>query len=370
LSAKPKILQIITLSECGGAQNHLLELIDGLREKYDFEVLVGKEGYLTERLAGSQIAYQVIPSLVRSISLQNDLKATREIFQKIKYFAPALVHCHSSKAGIVGRLAAFLANKPSIFTAHGWAFHPKVSFKQRAIAWLSEIIMSFVSKKIICVSQFDLQLALTDLMPKNKLVVIHNGIGENFKPFESHPLAQQLKGKLSILMVGRFAEPKRQDLLIRAFADFQAAFPAAVLVLAGEGPQKKLCEELVRQLNLNEKVFFTGQVSPVEPLLELSDIFILISEREGLPISILEALRAGLPVVASCVGGINELISPENGCLVENKVTEIASALSYLASNAALRAELKLNNQKRFKKYFKSEIMLQKIDELYGEVIH
>ncbi len=364
---KKKILQIITLPDCGGAQTHLIEIVTGFKDEYELAVAVGKEGFLTDELKKYGIPFYIIPSLIRSISPIQDLKATVELSSLIKKIQPALIHCHSSKAGIIGRIAGLINKVPSIYTAHGWAFHPKVKFIQRTIALISEIFCSFLSKKIICVSEYDCQLALsTNWFAKNKLITIHNGIRD--LPPESKNFTN-LNPK--VLMVCRFAEPKRPELLIKAFSQIKNS--NAKLWLIGEGPQLPAAKELVENLQLGNQVEFLGELYSLESYYREATVFCLISDREGLPISVIEALRARLPIIASKVGGLPELISEnENGFLIEenNAVANLTEKLELVLSDAKLQEKFSSKSRQIFEENFTKEAMIFKLQKLYQSILN
>ena len=377
--AKKKILQIITLAECGGAQTHLLEIVNGLKENFDFCVIVGEAGFLKDNLEEAKQEYKILPELIREISPAKDFQSLIALIKLIKEIQPDLIHCHSSKAGIIGRLAAFICNKPSIFTAHGWAFHPEVKPAQRIIALISEIIMSWLTQRIICVSDFDKKLAQSvKLIPHSKLQVIHNGISQLISSEKeeqdliSGNLFLQTRSKLNILMVGRFAEPKRQDLLIQVFAKLDLEIRnKANLLFAGNGPLLSQSKQLTEQLGLKNQIHFLGEIRNIADLLNSADIFVLLSGREGLPISIVEAMRAGLPVVASDVGGISELIQDQkNGFLIQhNQFDLIINCLQTLISSESLRKQMGMTNRKIFEEKFTSEKMLRTLAQVYGDCI-
>ncbi len=371
-----KILQIITLADCGGAQIHLLELIKGLQNKLDFEVIVGEKGFLTDRLDELKIKYYIVNSLQRELSLKQDYLAFQEIKNLIKTLKPDLIHCHSSKAGIIGRCVAFICKIPAVFTAHGWAFHPKVNLKSRLIALLAECLAGLISQKIICVSDFDYELALkTKLFPKTKLTTIHNGLAEldlnSYKNYEFSFSEPENNKSVKILMAARFAEPKRQDLLILAFSELiKKTNQNIILLLAGEGSQKSACKELAKSLNLSSHIHFLGEIYPIEPLIEKADIFCLISEREGLPISLLEAARQSKPLIASAVGGIPEIIENQiNGFLINNNsLSELQNALLNSLNNNLL---IKMGHESRkiFDHKFTLKIMLKAVSQVYEQLI-
>ncbi|MDJ0625564.1 MAG: glycosyltransferase family 4 protein [Candidatus Caenarcaniphilales bacterium] len=362
-----RVLQVITLAECGGAQKHLLEVISGLKTEYEFCVLTGQEGYLTDELKELNVKYQIVDELVRPINPVKDFICFIKIKNFIKQYEPDVIHCHSSKAGILGRLAAWFCKKPSIFTAHGWAFHPKINFMSRTIAILTETICSWLSYKIVCVSYFDAELCKSISFFNKKIIqVIHNGISP-VKEAQSEQTSRLNNEKVKILMVGRFAVPKRQNLLIQAFNGLKTELKnKAKLYFAGDGVTKTESEKLVQKYGLNSSVQFLGEISPIDTLLQEMDIFALISDREGLPISIIEAMKHEIPIIASDVGGVKELVKDGiNGFLV-NARTEITEKLAILITNSSLRKEMSERNKVLFEQNLTSDKMLERIKQLYG----
>ena len=359
-----KILQVITLAECGGAQMHLLELLEGLKPEFEFLVLLGSEGFLSEKLKELKIPFEICPNLIRKISPLHDLKALFEIIKVIQKYQPNLIHCHSSKAGILGRMAAFFCQIPSIFTAHGWAFHPEISFLARNMALISEVFCSWLCQKIICVSQFDHQLALeTKFIARNKLITIRNGIQN--KPINK--ISKQ-KNQIDILMISRFAKPKRPDLLITAFKNILPKTNKQIgLLLAGDGPERAKNEALVEKYKLQNNIKFLGEVVPADKVLQSADIFALISDREGLPISLLEAMRAELPLIASDVGGIKEIIQENTNGYLIHSLAKLEEKLLDLIEDENKRKIFGQNSRKYFLEQFKAEIMLKKIKNIYYE---
>jgi glycosyltransferase involved in cell wall biosynthesis len=235
--------------------------------------------------------------------------------------------------------------------------------------------MSWLTQRIICVSDFDKKLAQSvKLIPHSKLQVIHNGISQRVPSEEEkqdlipETLFLQPKSKLKILMVGRFAEPKRHDLLIQAFAKLDLETRNNVnLFFAGNGPLLSESEQLVEHLGLKNQIHFLGEIRNVSNLLNSVDIFVLISDREGLPISILEAMRAGLPVIASDVGGISELIQDQkNGFLIQNNQFDlIINCLQKLINSESLREQRGMTNRKIFEEKFTNEKMLKSLRQVY-----
>ncbi len=358
-----KIQYIITLPDIGGAQSHLLELIDTLKKEHKIQLIVGKHGWLTDRLAEMNITYIVEPSLAREINPCNDFKAIYRLTKHIRSFQPDIVHCHSSKAGIVGRVAAQLAHVPVVFTAHGWAFTEGVPEKKRNVFAFIERLMFRYTNKVICVSDYDSQLARKAFNYHGaKLLTIHNGIKDT-------EYIKKQYGSHGVVMVSRFAVPKDQLTLVKAVKNLCNRKIAVRCVLIGDGPNLEMVKKYVKANVLDSAVTFAGVRTDIEELLIQSDIFCLISNYEGLPISIIEAMRAGLPIIASDVGGVHELVENDyNGYLVEKSNPEdLENKLLLLLNNSHKIREMGLNSRKKYKQEFSSGQMLKKIEAVYDE---
>ncbi|MDX1917966.1 MAG: glycosyltransferase family 4 protein [Candidatus Caenarcaniphilales bacterium] len=363
---KPHILQLITLAEIGGAQSHILTLIKGLMRDFRFSLGVGEEGFLSHAARELNCEVYIIPSLSRSLNPLKDLKALCDIKALIKSISPDLVHCHSSKAGALGRLAAWTSHKPVIFSAHGWAFNPAIPSLQRQIGLIAEAICARFCSRILCVSEYDRQLALsTKLFPKDKLIRLWNGIEDQQSPTIERN--QGDKDKFIVLMIGRFARQKRQDLLIEACTmvfHTRAHQPSLELWLMGEGETRSDCELLAKRLNAPAR--FLGNRNDVASWIEQADVIALIADWEGLPISLLEGMRAGKPLLASAVGGVPELVvQGQAGLLVQNRIPDLQKALASMIEDTDLRARLGEGARKHFENYFTAEKMLQELKSIY-----
>ena len=174
------ILYIITRGDLGGAQTHVFDLVQQLaRQGFEVHVAMGNRGPLWEQLAETRVSVHHIPALVRPISATYDIRALRQTVALIRKIKPALITTHSSKAGMLGRMAARRCRIPVIFTAHGWAFTEGVPAGRRRFYVLAERAAARWTDRIICVSEYDRQLALKyGVGRKEQLVTIHNGIPE------------------------------------------------------------------------------------------------------------------------------------------------------------------------------------------------
>jgi glycosyltransferase involved in cell wall biosynthesis len=360
-----RILYVITQSGLGGAQSHVRDLLAQACRVGEAGLIAGSDGPLLEaaRLLGAKT--WVVPSLTRAIRPWQDLRAIGEIRRIIRTYHPEVIHAHSSKAGIVARLAASKEGVPAIFTAHGWAFTENAPMLRRGLAILLERHLAPPADRIICVSEYDRSLALRyNIAPAEKLQVIHNALPDLPRQTD-YPQRTPVKA----VMVARFAPPKDQAGLLRAVAGLK--LPVALL-LVGEGEHLARTRRLAEQLSLSPLVHFLGAREDVPEILADSDIFILISDYEGFPYVTLEAMRAGLPVIASDVGGVKEAVEDGvTGFLVPRGNIEILQEkLTLLAGDGGARQRMGQAGRRRFLEDFPADKMLSAIAGIYRKTLH
>lgn len=360
------VFYLITKSERGGAQSHLAELLSGFRGRLEMALGVGTEGPLTEHAERLGIPVTVIPELVGPVSPRRDPAAWRRIRKQLAEDRPRLLHCHSSKAGTLGRLAAAGLDIPALFTAHGWAFTEGASPVRRALALIVERFLAHRSARLITVSAYDRDLALRyRVAERERMTVIRNGITDTGFPVSTVTGEKKSRsGPLQAIMVARFAPPKRQVALIKALAGVE--HPVA-LTLVGDGPERREAERLAARAPSRHEIRFAGERDDVPELLARHDLFVLCSRYEGLPVSILEAMRAGLPVVASDVGAISECVEPgETGLLVPGGDRHaLAAAIGRLAADASQRKSMGERGRALFLERFTAGRMLHETLEVY-----
>jgi glycosyltransferase involved in cell wall biosynthesis len=363
--ARKTILYVITKSELGGAQAHVYDLIKSLDRDYEVHLAVGAPGILTEKVSDLGIRVHIISSLKRKINPSTDFRAIQQCVSIIKLVKPDLIHCHSSKAGVVARMAAWICQTPVIFTAHGWGFDPRSPRLQRNIALWVEKILAPLSTKIICVSESDRQLAISLKVTSPELVVtIHNGITN-----KSIPTAVPERQPPKLIMVARFNRAQKdQQTLIQAIAKIDRPIQ---LTLVGTGPDWEESKNLVKDLGITDRVAFLGDRLDVPELLADSQIFVLSTHYEGAPISILEAMRCGLPIIATNVNGIPEQVADRvTGLLVPHKdVNALTTAISSLIDKPLMRQQMGTAGKQKFVREFTVEQMVEKTELLYRSIL-
>ncbi len=359
-----KILYLITRADLGGAQVHLVDLIEGLRGKVEPVLGVGEEGYLTGVAKRMGVEHHVMPELVHPIRPLKDARALRRIVQLIGKTRPNLIHAHTSKAGVLGRLAAGLAGVPAVFTAHTWAFAEGTSLKWRAFGIPSERLAARFSARIINVSAANRGLALQNRIgDEGKHLTIYNGVPDTAlraKPGEGDPPR--------FIMVARFVPQKAQGALLRAVAQLDRPLR---LTFVGDGPLRAGLEQEARRLGIQERVEFLGERRDIPELLSQSHVFLLATNWEGFPLSILEAMRAGLPVVSTDAGGVREAIVPgETGfVLPNNDPSTWCACLQSLLDSPALRQRLGDAARSRYESLFTLSGMARQTLAVYRAVV-
>lgn len=365
-----KIMYCITSSSWGGAQLHVLELCrDQVKRGNQVIFVVGDDGPLLSKVKRiNGVTTILLSTLHKQVSPIDDLKSVLILRKIIKKESPDIVHLHSSKAGTIGRLSVIgLKNKPkTIFTVHGWAFTDGVPSKaKRKLYRMIEKLVSPLTDLFICVSEFDKRIGIRDkvLSPRSKVSVIHNGSPEPNKKdinFSCHD-------PLRFVMIARFAKQKDQKMLINAIKDLPK--DQYLLTFVGDGETLLECKELVHTYGLGSNVKFLGFKDDVIPYLIDNDVYILSTHYEGLPISIIEAMSYGLPILASDVGGNSEMVkNGHNGFLFKSRA-DLERILFMLIKNRNLISKMGSQSRYIYKSEFSLVNSLKKVNDCYLELI-
>lgn len=318
--SKIKILRIIARLNIGGPAIHVNLLSTGLKGLgYETMLSAGsvgeREGIFFKPAVSLATNFKEIPTLGREINFGADFKSLQEIRKIIRDFRPQIIHTHTAKAGFLGRVAAILEGVPLVFhTFHGHVlsgyfspFKEKVfRFIEKALAKKTDLIIA-VSEKVAD------DLESIGVANKSKIKVVPLGL--QLDEYLSVKLHGALKQELavpndSILIgaVGRLAPVKNLGFLIQCFARLEKKYPKIRLALVGDGPDRCLLEALARELNVGARVFFLGWRRDLDYVYGGLDVVALTSINEGTPVSIIEALACGRPVVATAVGGVPEVL--------------------------------------------------------------
>jgi glycosyltransferase involved in cell wall biosynthesis len=380
--SRKKICYVITKGNWGGAAQYVYTLATQIsKEKYEPIVIMGKKGTLTEKLAEDGIKIYSLENLKRDISLQDEIKSSWELLKIIRKEKPHVLHLNSPKAAGFGAVAGRLAGvKRIIYTVHGFAFNEDRGLGFKILTSFFSWITVLLCHQIIVINEKEKhQTLFMPFVSDRKIILIRNGI----KPinFPKRPIVREAllsrvtslsqieKRKLIKLMwFGSIAElhkNKGLEYAIQALSKINQPF---VFFVIGEGEEREHLEKLVHKLGLTDKIFFIGFLEKAYLYLKAFDIFLLTSTKEGLPYTLLEASLAELPIIASRVGGIPDIIgNGENGVLVApGKITEITRAIEFLLENQEKQKMLGEKIKEKILKDFSVDEMIEKTLQLYS----
>ncbi len=383
---KKKILFVITQSEMGGAQRWLLTAAPWFKDQgYEVSVAAGPGGeQFFELLAGLKTI-----RLKHLKRLPNPLKALQAIFEirgLIKKEQPNVLFLCSTMAGVLGSIAGRPFHKKGlrvIYRIGGWAFNdPRPSWQKKLILFLEKKTSQY-KDKIIVNCQFDLDCGLKyKVASAEKLIKIYNGIDPasiDFLPKDQarHALAiNVLRSHLKTLVIGtiaNFYKTKGLEYLIKAAAEMTKARPLsadkgrAFVAIIGDGEERKNLEKLIKEYKLEDRIKLLGRIPDARKYLKAFDVFVLPSLKEGFPWAILEAMSAGVPIVATKVGAVPEIIeNNQSGFLVEPGNSQVlAKKITELINNPELQNKFVKNANQRLPQFSQ-----QKMLEQFKKVVH
>ena len=361
INSKKRVLFVITQSEFGGAQRFLFNLLRRLDPaRYNLLVAIGPDGdkEFTEQLKKNGIPIHGLKFLKRKIAPIKDLGAVREIRELIEKFQPETIFLNSSKAGFVGSLATVFPHKiPNlkvIYRIGGWTFNdPWPWWKKRL--WLELEKKSARWKDIIIVNnEHDLKQAeKLKIRPREGILLIHNGIDiykMDYLPREEARLklfekiarhsGKIFQTKTIVGTIANFYPAKGLEYLIIAAEKLKNEDMAFLVI--GEGAERPKLERLIHEKGLAKKVFLLGHIPDAYRFITAFDIFVLASLKEGFPWSLIEAMAAKTPVIATNVGAVPEIIeNGENGFMVAPKdPVSIAENIKIILASDHLKKEL------------------------------
>jgi len=352
-----RVVHVITRLIVGGAQENTVSSVLGLRQKPNLDVSLisgpsgGVEGSLEGRFSGSQETLSILPDLVRPLHPWRDLMAHRRLVAHFRRKPPHIVHTHSGKAGVLGRLAARRANVPIIVhTVHGPSFGdfqsplPNWLFR-RAERWAAGCTDHFISVANAMASQY----LAAGIGTPDKFTRIFSGF--DLQPFLSARNDLTLRARLGlaredfvVAKLARLCPLKGHDDLIAAAGAVVSSRPETKFLLIGDGPLRQQFTKKIAALGLSRHFIFAGLVPPTEvaPLLGIADVLVHLSRREGLARALPQSLAAGRPVLAyDCDGAPEVCLEGKTGFLVRpGDLSTLSARLTELASDLSLRTRL------------------------------
>ena len=371
-----------------GGPAHQASYLSGRRfhpDRYETLLVHGRPAPGEESMAdlaeseGAETIY--LPSLRQPVNPLHDSRALAELGSIARRFRPDLVHTHTAKGGFLGRTAALLAVRPRPVLVH--TFHGHVlegyfgSAKTRLYRGL-ERTLARRTDRLIGVSRKTVEdLVRFGVAPREKFSVVPLGLDLGSFASLDRDAGAELRTQLGVpqdrmllAFVGRIVPIKRVDLLLRAFARAQASRAAAHLAIVGDGETRAEFEHLAAELGVGSAVSFLGYRRDLTRIAAAADVAVLSSDNEGTPVWLIEAAAAGLPAIATDVGGTPDVVTPKSGVLVppDNEVA-LAEAIDRLARDAKLRRRMGAAAQEHVLGRYTIERLLSDIDALYSDLL-
>ena len=402
------VLRVITRLNAGGPARHVVWLERGLAARgHRTRLLAGRvqdgEDDLSALARDAHVDLAEIPALGREFAPASDLRAVGAVASEIAAFRPEIVHTHTAKAGLVGRLAAALRRlgRPSagprprvVHTFHGHVLAGYFGFpKQAAVRWSERVLGRHFSDAVIVLSprQRDDIVHTYSVAPADRVFVVPLGL--DLSELECQPAGPPLRAELGIGaeqflvgIVGRLAPVKDHVLFLRAAAVLARRRPEARFAVVGGGPIESGLRTLAGSLGIGDRVAFLGMRTDLARVYAGLDALALTSLQEGTPLALLEAMAAGCPFVATAVGGVPDLVQQEwtgpvesrsfrpsprpRGLLVESRDPEaIAAALELLLLEPARRRALADEGRSYVRRCHGLDRLLDDIEAVYARVL-
>ena len=373
MAPQVKVMQIIARMNVGGPAVIVAELMRGLDKSAIEQILV--TGFCDENEAdyldtvAKDVKAMRIAGLGRSVSLLADLKAFFGLVSLIRKYKPDVIHTHTAKAGVLGRLASLLAGRGAVrvHTFHGHLLHGYFSKTLTRVVVLIEKFFAARTSVLIAIGS----------KVKEELLAVGIGKSDKYRVFFpglptpkaiSQADAQAALGistqTLYITFVGRLTQIKRPDRLLDVANECKKRGLDLRFLVAGEGELFESSKARAEREQLN--VTFLGWRSDISQIFAASDIAILTSDNEGIPLTLIQAAQAGLPIVATDVGSISDIVINEStGYLTASRASEMADAIEKLVRDAQLRKIMGEAGKARANQYFSLERMLKDHTDLY-----
>jgi glycosyltransferase involved in cell wall biosynthesis len=369
-----------------GGPAHHVSLLSGLLDPTRYETLllygeVGPGEASLEPIARERhTQLEVVPGLGPELDPVRDLRALVSLMGSVRRFRPDIVHTHTAKAGMLGRLAAVLAGRPRpiiVHTYHGHVLEGYFGRLLNAFYRLLERSLGRVSDALVGVSQATVDdLVRLGIAPREKFRVVPIGLDlESFlgaSPADGASFRSEAAVGDGVLLtwVGRLVPIKRVDVLLRAFAHARSRGAPARLAIVGDGELRGELEQLATALGVAEHVYWAGYRQDMVPLAAASDLAVLSSDNEGTPVSLIEAGAAATAAASTDVGGISDVVTPDTGLLVPSGDAEaLGEAIAQLADDEARRREMGEAAREHVRARFSVERLVRDVEELYSELL-
>ena len=372
-----KVMQVIARMNIGGPAILVADLMRNFDSRMVNSILVtgfcdtNESDYLEE--VATDLAAIRLPGFGRSISILKDLNAFFLLLKEMRKFKPDIIHTHTSKAGVLGRIAGLIAapRAKRVHTFHGHLLHGYFGIGKTQFVVLIEKLLALFTVRLIAIGK------------KVKSDLLEAGVGNEAKyeiifpglqPLQVYPKmqARQLLGletsKIYLVFVGRLTQIKRPDRLLQIARFLKTNYPNVLIIVAGDG-------ELLATIKSDSNseglpLIFLGWRNDIDIILSAADIAILCSDNEGIPLTLIQAAQAGLPIISTDVGSVSDIVTNGvNGLLTETTSESLISATKSLLDDASMREDFGKEGQKRANESFTSTVMVKQHEKLYSQIV-
>ncbi len=380
---KKRLIMQFTAS-VGGVRRHVMDIAKGYdSEHFDIVGVFPDRSIAASLVGGEQRRYRAqfhalglpfhVLEMPRHIAPLRDLISLFALFRLIRRLKPDVIHCHSTKAGLIGRIAAFLAGRvPVCYTPHIMYYALHTGWK-RLLYYMVEKCLTPLTCALVAVSESECRELAKDFSFGSRLFLVNNGV----LPCEGQSDTAAVRAGLGIvpddilLLSPTRCEPQKDvRTLVRAMRIVCDAVPRACLLVAGDGDERFECEALARELGLEKRIHFLGWVDDLNPLLEAADMVVLSSRREGMPYALLEAAAYGKALVGTRVVGIQDcIVDGENGFLTPcGDAVAFAEKVILLCQDPDLRRCLGEGGKKLVREKFHRDNMVRQLEAVYARL--
>lgn len=371
-----RILFLVTQSEWGGAQSCVFkEALEAKRRGYEVLIAAGGALELKQRSVERNIAYHTLKKLRRNISIISDVQAIIELLNLFRGWKPSVLYLHSSKAGFIGSVAGRIARVPRIvYRIGGWSFLDPISRFQRAVRRWSEKLTARLKDVIIVLHPKDEALARRyGIRPKERLVVIPNGLDAGAFDAELLPRGQARAALTPgnpdaplVMTVANFYATKDLVSYMEAIERVHQKHPRATFVIIGDGEERHAIESKRDALGLTGVVSLPGKRDRAATLLRGADVFVLPSAKEGMPWTLLEAMAAGIPCVATDVGANAWMLNGNGWVVPKHDPKRLSEAISDALAQPSRAREMAVRAREDVRKRFREQQMFDQTFEVIG----
>jgi len=369
IKRKINVIHLVEELTIGGLEKILTSIVLNLdKKKYNVSVWCLREGgFFANKLAKEGIDFKIL-----HISTSRNPLSIYKLYKLLKSRKFDIIHTHAYSAGTIGRMSAFLAGVPVIIS-HNHSVYDYYNRRYHFVEWF----LSLITDRVVCVSDIANRFANeTQRINARKLITIHNGIDSEYTVLEKR--TSGLRKELGIPVdhsvictIAHLEEHKGVKYLLESASLLLQSRNDVSFLVVGEGRLKEKLKILCADLKIEENVVFAGERGDIPEILSLTDIFVLPSLREGLPLTILEAMACGKPVIATNVGGIPEVVKDGvSGILISPKDPEaLHSAINELLGDREKLKKMGHNGKRVYSESFDSKTMIGKIEDLYDSLM-